>query len=156
MVACFMVLVGVAMLSPGLLDHFVLGPGAVVIIISAIFIAGQIVWVERPAYAENRAGVVTLLMFAILAGMFAAGYLTTGVRPGLAVQLFDTPMLMRMMLAMVLLCTVVNYWIMNAWQRVPERDGGGADLLPRAGDRDDFLGVPAGVGFTICGGALSE
>ncbi len=79
--ACVMVLVGVAMLSPGLLKHFMLGPGELVIIISAFFAASQIVWVERPLYAENRAGVVTLIMFAMMAAVFA-GRLFHGWRCG--------------------------------------------------------------------------
>lgn len=116
-VACVLVLVGAAMLSPGLLRHFTLGPGELVIIISTFFMASQIVWVERPLYAENRAGVVTLIMFAILAGLFAAGYFTVGGTTHGAGQLFGTPVLWVLTLALVLLCTVFNFLIMNAWQR---------------------------------------
>jgi len=116
-VACVMVLMGVAVLSPGLLTHLTLGPGALIIIISSGFIAGQIVWVERPIYAENRTGLITMLMFAIMSAMFIIAYLCTGEPMGFAVSLFDTPNLIGLTLAMVLLCTVINYWIMNAWQR---------------------------------------
>ena len=116
-VACVLVLIGAAMLSPGLLRHFTLGPGELVIIISTVFMASQIVWVERPLYAENRAGVVTLIMFAILAGMFAAGYFMAGGTAHVAGQLFGTPVLWTLTLALVLLCTVFNFLIMNAWQR---------------------------------------
>jgi len=115
--ACTIVLIGIAMLSPGLLTHFTLGPGTLVIILSSGFIAGQIVWVERPIYAENRSGLITLLMFAFMSGMFIIAYFGTGGTTGFAVQLFDTPNLVGLTLAMVFLCTVVNYWIMNAWQR---------------------------------------
>ena len=115
--ACVMVLVGAAMLSPGLLRHFTLGPGELVIIISTFFMASQIVWVDRPLYAENRAGVVTLIMFAVLAGLFALGYFTAGGTTHAAVQLFGTPVLWMLTLALVLLCTVFNFLIMNAWQR---------------------------------------
>jgi drug/metabolite transporter (DMT)-like permease len=72
-VACGMVLLGAALLSPGLLRHFVLGPGEIVILISTAFFAAQIVWVERPVFAENRPGLVTLLMFAFLGVAFATG-----------------------------------------------------------------------------------
>jgi drug/metabolite transporter (DMT)-like permease len=117
MAACAMVLIGIAVLSPGLLTHFTLGTGTLVIIVSSGFIAGQIVWVERPIYAENRSGLITLLMFAIMAGMFVVAYFGTGGTTGFAVQSFNTPHLAVLTLAMVFLCTVVNYWIMNAWQR---------------------------------------
>jgi drug/metabolite transporter (DMT)-like permease len=116
-VACVLVLVGAAMLSPGLLRHFTLGPGELVIMISTFFMASQIVWVERPLYAENRAGVVTLIMFAILAALFAAGYFTVGGTAHGAGQMFGTPVLWVLTLALVLLCTVFNFLIMNGWQR---------------------------------------
>ena len=119
-VACVLVLAGAAMLSPGLLRHFTLGPGELVIMLSTLFMASQIVWVERPLYAENRAGVVTLIMFAILAGIFAAGYFIVGGTAHaaqMAGHLFGTPVLWALTLALVLLCTVFNFFIMNAWQR---------------------------------------
>jgi len=116
-VACVLVLVGAAMLSPGLLGHFTLGPGEVVIIMSTFFMASQIVWVERPIYAENRAGVVTLVMFAIMAAAFTVGFFTTGGTAHSAGQLFGTPAIWALTLALVLLCTVFNFLIMNEWQR---------------------------------------
>jgi len=116
-VACVLVLVGAALMCPGLIRHFVLGPGEIVIIVSTFFMASQIVWVERPVYVDNRPGVVTTIMFAILAGMFAAGYFIAGGTAPVAVQLFNTPVLGMLALALVLLCTVFNFLIMNAWQR---------------------------------------
>ena len=116
-VACGMVLIGVAMLSPGLLTHFTLGPGELVIILSTGFLASQIVWVERPIYAENRPGLVTLIMFILLTGMFVVVYLVTGGTTREAVQLFDTSALWELTFALVLFCTVINFFIMNRWQR---------------------------------------
>ena len=116
-VACAAVLTGAALLSPGLLRHFILGPGEFVIIFSTVFLAAQIVWVERPIYAENRPGVVTLIMFLALGAIFACGYFTTGGTVHAATQLFGTPALGMLALALVLLCTVTNFLIMNAWQR---------------------------------------
>ncbi len=117
MVACVMVLVGAAMLSPGLLTRFTLGMGEWIIIVSTVSIACQIVWVERPIYAENRAGVVTLIMFALMFVAFGGGYLVEGGTAHDAGQLFGTPALWLLTLALVLFCTVFNFLIMNAWQR---------------------------------------
>jgi drug/metabolite transporter (DMT)-like permease len=117
LVACGLVLIGAALLSPGLLRHFVLGPGEVVVILSTVFIACQIVWVERPVYAENRPGLVTLIMFLCLAVMFGIGYFITGGTAIFASQLFGTPAIITLSLALVILCTVSNFLIMNAWQR---------------------------------------
>ncbi len=116
-VACVLVLVGAAMLSPGLLKHFALGPGELAIIASTFFMASQIVWVERPLYVENRAGVVSLIMFALLGAVFAIGYFLVGGTTQVAGQLFGTPSIWVLTLALVLLCTVFNFLIMNAWQR---------------------------------------
>lgn len=116
-VACGLVLIGAAMLSPGLLTHFILGPGEIVIIVSTFFLASQIVWVERPLYVENRSGLVTLLMFLFLALMFTGAYFVSGGTTYHAVRLFETPVLGVLTLALVLFCTVFNFFIMNTWQR---------------------------------------
>ena len=116
-IACVLVLAGAAMLSPGLLQHFVLGVGECVIILSTFFIACQIVWVERPIYAENRPGVVTILMFTLMAAFSTLAYFTLGGTSHLARQLLGTPVLWALTAAVVLLCTVFNFLIMNAWQR---------------------------------------
>jgi len=115
--ACALVLLGVAMLSPGLMSHLTLGPGEIAIICSTGFFAAQIVWVERPAYAENRAGLVTFIMFAILTGTFALGFFGTGGTIPVAGQLFGTLPLWELLLPLVLFCTVFNFLIMNTWQR---------------------------------------
>ena len=117
MVACVLVLAGVAMLSPGLLTHLTLGPGEMVILISTGFIAGQIVWVERPLYAGNRSGLVTLIMFAVMAIAAGLGYLTRGGTVGDLGRLLDSSTLWEMTLVLVLLCTVATYFVMNTWQR---------------------------------------
>ena len=115
-VACILVLTGAALLSPGLLTHLTLGPGEIVIVISTVFLAAQIVWVERPVYRENRPGLVTLIMFGLLAAMFFAGYPVSGGTGRGLIDLFGTPTLWTLTGILVLLCTVVNYYIMNAWQ----------------------------------------
>ena len=115
--ACLLVLVGAALLSPGLLAHFTLAVGETVIVLSAVFFSGQIVWVERPRYAANRAGPVTVLMFGLMGIFFAAAYPLLGGGPAAVPRLFATPGLAALMAATVLLCTVINFFIMNKWQR---------------------------------------
>ena len=116
-VACVLVLVGVALLSPGLLSHFVLGAGEMVVILGAFFTAAQIVWIERPIYAENRATVVTVIMFALLAVFSSVGYFAAGGTAHGVERCFGTPAIWTLTLALVLLCTVFNFLVMNAWQR---------------------------------------
>jgi drug/metabolite transporter (DMT)-like permease len=115
--ACLMVLAGIALLSPGLLTHFILGPGELLTILSTAFLAAQIVWVERPRYENNRAGVVTLIMFSLLAALFLAVYPLVGGTMSGAGQLFGDIRLWEMMFVLVVLCTAINFFIMNRWQR---------------------------------------
>jgi drug/metabolite transporter (DMT)-like permease len=116
-IACAMVLAGAALLSPGLLTHFVLGPGEVVTMFGTFFFAAQIVWVERPRYARNRSGVVTLIMFALIAAVSALIYPLAGgtVRDG--VDLFRTGSVWALTLALAVFCSVVSFYVMNTWQR---------------------------------------
>ncbi|MCE0499026.1 MAG: DMT family transporter [Methylacidiphilales bacterium] len=115
--ACFLVLVGISFLSPGFFTHFLLGPGEIVILLSTLFFACQIVWVERPLYAENRTGLVTFLMFTLIAAQFLLVYGFTGGGIHAASELFGAPALWQLTLALVFLCTVFNFFIMNTWQR---------------------------------------
>jgi drug/metabolite transporter (DMT)-like permease len=115
--ACGLVLLGAALLSPGLLTHFVLGPGEIVTLASTVFFAGQILWIERPVYARNRPGVVTLLMFATIAVIFAAAYPLAGGTRQAGALLFSRPAAVGLMLSIVFFCTVISFFLMNAWQR---------------------------------------
>jgi drug/metabolite transporter (DMT)-like permease len=116
-VACALVLAGAALLSPGFLHHFRLGPGEVVTILSTGFFAGQIVWVERPIFAENRAVLVTMLMFAIMGVLFGLGYALQGGNPALTAELFAPAAVWQMFLVLLFPCTIFTFLIMNAWQR---------------------------------------
>ena len=116
-IACAMVLVGAAILSPGLLRHFILGPGEFVTLVGSIFFAGQIMWVERPIYAENRSGLVTLLMFTLIACLFGAAYAVMGGTRQPQPGLFQRPSTVELILALVLFCTVLSFLTMNTWQR---------------------------------------
>jgi drug/metabolite transporter (DMT)-like permease len=116
-VACALVLVGAALLSPNLLSHFALGAGELVTLLSTLFFAGQIVWVERPLFAENRAVLVTMLMFAMLGAMFGCGYAIEGGDAVTVGRLFAPSPVWQMFLVLLFPCTIFTFLIMNAWQR---------------------------------------
>jgi drug/metabolite transporter (DMT)-like permease len=117
LVACVLVLLGTALLSPGFLTHFSLAFGEGVILLSTTFFSGQIIWVERPRYAANRAGLVTLIMFGLMGLFFAAIFPLLGGTPAGAARLIPSAGVLVLMTATVLFCTVINYFIMNQWQR---------------------------------------
>jgi drug/metabolite transporter (DMT)-like permease len=116
-VACLLVLGGAAMLSPHLMSHFSVGPGEWIIFLSTFFFAGQIVWVERPVFAENRPLLVTMLMFALLGVMFGAGYAGQGGDISTLQRLCGPPAIWQMTLVLLFPCTIFTFLIMNAWQR---------------------------------------
>ena len=115
--ACALVLAGAAILSPNLLKHFALGPGELLILLSTGFFAAQIVWVERPVFAENRSLLVTMLMFALMAVMFTAGYVGQGGNLPTMGRLFEPAPVWQMLLVPLFPCTIFTFTIMNAWQR---------------------------------------
>jgi len=67
--------------------------------------------------------------------MFIFGYLGVGGTAHDAGQLFGSPALAGLTLALVLLCTVVNFFIMNAWQRCVSATESRTHLLHRTGHR---------------------
>jgi drug/metabolite transporter (DMT)-like permease len=115
--ACVLVLIGIALLSPRLLSHFTFGAGEIVTIMGAVFFAAQIVWVERPIYAGNRSGLVTLIMFVLVAAISLALYPMLGGTVRMGGELFASATLGGLMLAVVILCTVTTFYVMNRWQR---------------------------------------
>ena len=117
LIACVMVLAGTALLSPGLLTHFIFGPGEAITLFSAFFFACQIVWVERPMYANNRSGVVTLIMLGSISLIFFALYPLLGGNFRTGAQFFSTGPIDVLMLILVLFCTIFSFFIMNRWQR---------------------------------------
>jgi drug/metabolite transporter (DMT)-like permease len=116
-VACGMVIGGAALLSPNFLRHFSFGPGEWVTILSTGFFAGQIVWVERPIFAENRSLLVTMLMFALLGVMFGVGYVVQGGDVATLGRLFAPTAVWQMFLVLLFPCTIFTVLVMNAWQR---------------------------------------
>ena len=115
--ACLLVLLGTALLSPGFLTHFSLALGEGVILLSTLFFSGQILWVERPRYAANRVGLVTLVMFGLMGLFFLAAFPLLGGTPAGAARLVPSAGMMTLLAATVFFCTVLNYFIMNQWQR---------------------------------------
>jgi drug/metabolite transporter (DMT)-like permease len=118
LLACAMVLSGVAALHPGLLAHLALGPGEIVLILSSFCFTAQIIWVELPSFAPNRAGVVTFLMFALIGVFLGLVYLLCGGPLSATGTIFGQLPLVTLSLVLVLCCTALNFYVMNRWQRL--------------------------------------
>ena len=119
--AMALVLPGVAILAGVRWDDFRLGRGEIETLISACFFAGQILWLERPAYRSNRGLVVTSLMFSFMALVFLGVATTAMFAAGRPVSAVVAPLgsgswlLLTGLLA--LLCTFGAFTLMNLWQR---------------------------------------
>jgi len=116
LVCAALVLAGVAILGEFDFRAMHLGRGELETLLSSVFFMMQILLLERPKYAANRALPITLVMFALEALLFA------GMAAGTAPHLADlaTPWLSGPWLAytglLTLFCTLGSFILMNTWQ----------------------------------------
>ena len=123
--ACLLVLAGAAVL--GRLDPRTLrmGRGETETVLCSFFFSAQILWLERPAFAGNRVGVMTLLMFAAEAVLFSALSAFTAPRAEALLAPWRSPAWLGLTLALTVVCTVGAFTIMNRWQpRIPSTQAG--------------------------------
>jgi len=116
-VSSILVLAGAAILANFNFRDLKIGRGEAETLLAAVFFAGQILWLEKPEFRENRTSHFTVVMFlgtAVLALPVAIFY-----APGPA-SFFkayrDLPVIL-MMAALILFCTIGSYGLMNIWQR---------------------------------------
>lgn len=113
---CIMVLAGVAILGRFNWQELRFGRGELETLLCSMFFMGQILWLEYPSFADNRALPMTVVMFVVEAVVFSVlGVLTA---PGWT-ALF-APWHSRGWVEFTVLlagaCTLVPYLLMNVWQ----------------------------------------
>ena len=118
---CALVLVGMGVLAGIDWRTLRLGRGEWETIACSSFFAGQIFWLERPAYAANRTGHTTAIMFATLAliALPVALGRAGGAGP-LVAAVAGTPAIFALLLALTLFCTLTTFSLMNHWQKYLE------------------------------------
>ncbi len=114
---CLLVFVGVAVLSGIDWRTLRMGRGEIETIIGSLFFAGQILWLERPIFRDNRSSHATIVMFAcvaliclplaLLTQQTGSDWITAGRAPAVLVYL----------LVLTIVCTMITFSIMNRWQR---------------------------------------
>jgi drug/metabolite transporter (DMT)-like permease len=114
--ACVLVLAGAAIL--GRMDPRTLrmGRGEVETVFCAFFFAAQILWLDRSAFAGNRAGVTTLIMFAAEAAIFSVMGVVTAPRTEALLTPWRSVPWLGLTLTLAAVCTVGAFTIMNRWQ----------------------------------------
>lgn len=113
-VACALVVTGCAVLSGVRLGEIGFGRGEWETILSAVLFTGQIVCLERAAFAPNDPERTATVMFAVKAAVMLPFVLAGGVA-GAGAALSSGPVVV-MTLILALFCTVFSYATMTRWQ----------------------------------------
>jgi len=117
LISLALVLAGGAILSKFDWRQFRMGRGEAETLLAAMFFTGQILWLEKPEFAENRTSHFTVVMFvgtALIALPVAAFSAPTA---SAFLEAHADVSVLAMIGALVLLCTIGGYGLMNYWQR---------------------------------------
>jgi drug/metabolite transporter (DMT)-like permease len=115
--ATVLVLAGGAVLSGLRLDHFRIGRGEAETVLAAFLFTFQILVLENPKYATNRALPVTLVMFAGITAFFVPITLLMANQPVDSLRAGASWPALVLVLVLALFCSVGAYLLMNHWQR---------------------------------------
>jgi len=116
LVAIAMVVTGIVILAKVDWRTFRINRGELETLLSAVFFTFQILWLERPAFHQNRTRVVSTTMFLSMGVIFALAAVCTqpaGINYGTAIDSLPKVLLT---LALVCLCTLVAFNLMNHCQ----------------------------------------
>ena len=115
--ACALVMAGAAFLAGLDWGHLRLGRGEFETLLSSVFFAGQILWLERPGFAQNNVNHFSAVMFAVMTLMALPVTLLTTRQPADWARAFSTGATLGFLAILILVCTFGGYLLMNHWQR---------------------------------------
>jgi len=115
-VACVLVLAGVAILGHFDWHELRLGRGEVETLLCSLLFMGQILWLDHPSFAGNRGLPVTLVMFGLSSVLFAGFGFWAMPSLGMWAAPFTSWPWLGLTALLTVLSTVTTYLIMNAWQ----------------------------------------
>jgi drug/metabolite transporter (DMT)-like permease len=115
-VSCGLVLAGAALLGHFDWTKFRFGRGETETLLSSVFFMLMIFGLDHPAFAGNRSGHLTRVMFAVQAAVFGTLALATAPHPGALLVLAQSPVWLGLTAILALVCTVGAFSLMNAWQ----------------------------------------
>ena len=115
-VSCALVLAGIAILGRFNWTSFSLGRGEWETLLSSVFFMGQILWLEKKAFAANRPEKLTLVMFATQAVFFCSLVGILSPDTSAIVAPWRSPAWLTLTAILTVFCTVGAYMIMNTWQ----------------------------------------
>jgi drug/metabolite transporter (DMT)-like permease len=115
-IATAIMLVGIAILSRFNPRTFHLGRGEAETLISAIFFAGQILWLERPKFRGNNPLHFSLVMFLVMSAMSAPIVFATWKSPTDIITCYSHPGVVAITASITLFCTLGAFIAMNKYQ----------------------------------------
>jgi drug/metabolite transporter (DMT)-like permease len=122
---CVLVLLGVAILGHFDWRTLRLGRGECETLLCSLFFTAQILWIDKPEFAGNRPGTVTLIMFVVQAAAFAAMAAATAPSARALVVPWGSPAWVGLTLTLAVVCTIGAFSIMNKWQpRITSTEAG--------------------------------
>ena len=115
--SCALVIIGAAALANLDWNQARIGRGELETIAASLAFTGQILWLERPQYAENNARHFSLVMFLTTAAVALPVALVTTRQWGDWVQAYRTAPTLGFLGILIFFCTCGGYMLMNRWQR---------------------------------------
>lgn len=114
--SCALVIAGVAVLAQLDWRDLRIGRGEIETLVGSMFFAGQILCLDRPEFAGNRAGPITTLMFVtqVAVGLVLAAF--TAPAGGGMLAFAGSATWMGFVVALVIVCTLGTFTVMNKWQ----------------------------------------
>jgi drug/metabolite transporter (DMT)-like permease len=97
--------------------NFRLGRGELETLIASVLFTGQILWLERPAYAQNNVNHFSSVMFTAMSLLCVPLVWATALQPGDCVRAYQSGAALGYMAVLVVFSTLGGYMIMNHWQR---------------------------------------
>jgi drug/metabolite transporter (DMT)-like permease len=117
LLACVLVILGVGILAKVDLRNLQLGRGELETLAASVVFTGQILWLERPRFAECRVNHSSLVMFAVMSLVCLPVAVLTTREAADWWQAYRTPATLGCLAILVGICTLGAYLLMNRWQR---------------------------------------
>lgn len=112
------VLIGVGLLAGVEPGHLSLGRGEIETLVCSLLFTGQILWAERPGYAANRTGLVTVLAFATACVSMIPVVVMTAPSTAVLFKLIANPLHLALIAVLGVLCTGIGMLVMFRYQQV--------------------------------------
>jgi drug/metabolite transporter (DMT)-like permease len=117
LVSCLLVLAGVGVLADVNWQIMHLGRGELETLIASVLFTGQILWLQRPHYAENNVTHFSCVMFAAMSLLCAPLALLTTPHAADWVRAYSAAAPLGFLGLLVFFSTLGGYLLMNHWQR---------------------------------------